>query len=112
MGKPSFSVLWTEAAARDLVNIVEYIAVDSEAGAEKVKSRIHKKAESLKSVPNRGRIVPELAVHGLSAWRELIVKPYRLVYRFDKDEVYVLGVFDGRRDLEDLLLERLTRPTE
>jgi toxin ParE1/3/4 len=42
-------------------------------------------------------------------WRELVVRPYRIVYRIRKDIVMVGAVIDGRRDLEDLLLERLTR---
>jgi len=42
-------------------------------------------------------------------YRELIVRPWRIIYRFDAQRVYVLGVLDGRRDLASLLLERLTR---
>jgi plasmid stabilization system protein ParE len=39
----------------------------------------------------------------------VIVKPHRIVYRMRGDIVLVGAVVDGRRDLEDLLLERLTR---
>jgi plasmid stabilization system protein ParE len=53
--------------------------------------------------------VPELLRHGLAVWRELIVKPYRILYRIEGQTVYVLAVLDSRRDLEDLLLERLVR---
>jgi hypothetical protein len=45
----------------------------------------------------------------MRTWRELIVKPYRLIYRIEGEVVNVLAVFDGHRDLEDLLLERLLR---
>ena len=38
-----------------------------------------------------------------------VVKPYRIIYRIEEDTVTVLAVLDGRRDLEDLLLERLIR---
>ena len=54
-------------------------------------------------------LVPELALFGFSVWRESIVNPYRVIYRVEGDRVYVLAVFDGRRDLEDLLLGRLLR---
>ena len=53
--------------------------------------------------------MPELASSGTRMWRELVVRPYRIVYRIRKDTVMVGAVLDGRRDLEDLLLERLTR---
>ena len=49
------------------------------------------------------------AIFGIRNWRELIVKPYRIIYRIDEDTVNVLAVLDGRRDLQDLLLERLIR---
>jgi toxin ParE1/3/4 len=45
----------------------------------------------------------------MRTWRELVVRPYRLVYRVGSDAVVVLAVFDGRRDLEDVLLDRLVR---
>jgi hypothetical protein len=38
-----------------------------------------------------------------------VIRPYRLVYRVEADTVTVLALFDGRRDLEDVLLERLLR---
>jgi hypothetical protein len=54
-------------------------------------------------------VVPELASFQMRTWQELVIKPYRLVYRIEGDTVIVFAVFDARRDLEDLLLERLPR---
>jgi len=42
-------------------------------------------------------------------YRELIIAPYRLIYRIRGHLVLVLGVFDSRRNLGDILLERLAR---
>jgi len=94
---------------RDLEELVAYIAVDSPTNATRVLDRIERRAGSLESSPARGRVVPELAHFGMRTWRELVVRPYRLVYRIEGDTVTVLAVFDGRRDLEDVLLERLLR---
>ena len=107
--RSSFRVLWTETAVRDLESIIGYIAAEAPLNAEKVVTRLRTKAESMGRTPERGRVVPELLRHGMPAWRELIVKPYRLMYRIDRQTVYVLAVLDSRRDLEDLLLERLIR---
>ncbi|MGH8613194.1 MAG: type II toxin-antitoxin system RelE/ParE family toxin [Gammaproteobacteria bacterium] len=46
---------------------------------------------------------------GDEAYREIVIKPWRIVYRIDPRSVYVLGVLGGRRDLAALLLERLAR---
>ena len=59
--------------------------------------------------PDRGRIVPELRIVDIFLYRELIEKPWRIIYRHDDKRVYVMAVLDSRRDLTSLLLERLTR---
>ncbi len=109
MARRSFRVRWSEAAVRDLEELLSYVAADSVTAAERLLGRIESRAKSLKSSPGRGRVVPELAHFGIRSWRELIVRPYRIVYRIDERSVHVLAVLDGRRDLEDLLLERLIR---
>lgn len=43
------------------------------------------------------------------AYREIVEGPWRIVYRYDADRVYVTAVLDARRDLSSLLLERLVR---
>ena len=40
---------------------------------------------------------------------ELLIKPWRLIYRIDPKTVWVLALLDGRRQLDDLLLERFLR---
>jgi addiction module RelE/StbE family toxin len=109
MARRSFRVQWAEAAVRDLEELISYIAADSPLNAERILDKLEKRAQTLESTPVRGRVVPELAHFGIRNWRELIVKPYRIIYRIDEDTVNVLAVLDGRRDLQDLLLERLIR---
>jgi len=109
MARRSFRVQWAEAAARDLEELISYVAADSPLNAERILDKLEKRAQTLESTPVRGRVVPELAHFGIRNWRELIVKPYRIIYRIDEDTVNVLAVLDGRRDLQDMLLERLIR---
>jgi addiction module RelE/StbE family toxin len=109
MARRSFRVQWAEAAVRDLEELISYIAADSSLNAERILDKLEKRAQTLESTPVRGRVVPELAHFGIRNWRELIVKPYRIIYRIDEDTVNVLAMLDGRRDLQDLLLERLIR---
>jgi plasmid stabilization system protein ParE len=109
MARRKWRVVWTEAATRDLVEIVSFVAGKSPVNARRLLIRLRSKADSLERSARRGRVVPELASTGTRAWREMIVKPHRIVYRIRDDIVLVGAVVDGRRDLEDLLLERLTR---
>ncbi len=102
-----FEVLWTETARRDLSGIARFIAEDSVAAALGAIRRIEEAAAALCTVPERGRIVPELRDQGVSRYRELVVAPWRVVYRVEEQRVYVLSALDSRRNLEDILLDRL-----
>lgn len=107
--KPRYEILWTETARTDVEEIARFVAHDSVENALGVLDRLEHAAEKLAFLPERRRFVPELKQLGVLAYREIIVRPWRIIYRFDVDRVYVLGVLDGRRDLASLLLERLIR---
>lgn len=100
---------WAKAAELDLEAIVDYIALDSAAEAFKILSKLRVNAATFASMPQRGRLVPELHAQGVSAYQELIVSPWRIIYRIGERQVHVLAVIDSRRNLEDILLERFTR---
>lgn len=104
-----YSVRWARTAEQDLEAIVDYIARDSIDTALRILAKLRDSAATLSSTPHRGRVVPELLAHGIPTYRELIIPPWRLMYRIGEGEVLVLALFDSRRNLEDILLERLTR---
>ena len=109
MASRRYRVIWTETASRDLETIVSYIAKDSTQQAIKVLKRIRGKSTTLRSFPSRGRVVPELDELGIRNWHELIVSPWRVIYRIEGRSVFVGSVLDGRRDVEDILMQRLLR---
>lgn len=103
------AVLWTDTARLDLQSLLEYIAEQDPAAAVQVLDRIERKALTLEALSQRGRIVTELREVGVMHYRELIERPWRIVYRMDASRILVLAVLDSRRDLQSLLLERLIR---
>lgn len=102
-------VRWTDAARLDLEQIVQFVAEDSPSNALAVLERLEHRSQALDAMPHRGRIVPELRAAGVQTYRELVEGPWRIVYRYDDHNVYVIAVLDARRDLSSLLLERLAR---
>ena len=104
-----YEVIWSETSEKDLIDIVEYIAADSPSTAFPIFREIKHKASRLYAFPDRGRIVPELRDQGIVLYRELIVPPWRIIYRISQKTVYVLSVLDSRRNVEDILLRRLLR---
>lgn len=102
-------VLWTQTALSDLESIIDHIAAEDPAAAFEVLDRLQARAASLADLASRGRVVPELRDIGVNQYRELIERPWRLVYRTDGARTVMIAVLDARRDLDSLLLERLTR---
>jgi toxin ParE1/3/4 len=104
-----YSVLWTKTAEQDLGAIIDYISRDGLDRALEILHSIRVTASGLSTMPDRGRIVPELKAHGIATYRELVISPWRLIYRTEWKNVIILTVIDGRRNLEDILLDRLQR---
>lgn len=105
----ALQVLWTDTSRQDLTWIIDYIAQDSIGNALSVLDKLEAKAATLTTLPNRGRIVPELLDTGISQYREIINAPWRIVYRIETQRVLVMAVLDSRRDLQVLLLNRLAQ---
>jgi len=101
-----FHVRWAAIAQRDLRQIIETIGMENPSNAKRVFDRIRQKASDLYTLPDRGRIVPELRGQGIHAYREILVPPWRIIYRIVGSEVFVLSVIDARRNVEDILLDR------
>ena len=102
----SYDVVWADVAENDLKEVIEYVAKDNPANALRIFKKIKQKASGLYNLPERGRIVPELQDQGVLLYRELIVPPWRIMYRISETKVYVLSVFDARQNVEDILLKR------
>lgn len=104
----SYPVRITSAAWRDLEEICTWIAEhDSPAKAERVLDRISEAAVKIGEMPHRGLRPTELPAGTEGEYRQVLFKPYRIVYQFSGNEVTVLLIADGRRNLQSLLLRRL-----
>jgi len=104
-----YKIEWAAVAENDLKQIIDYIAIDSPGNALQLLKNIRQKASNLYALPERGRIVPELQGQGIHIYRELIVAPWRIVYRISDTTVFVLSVIDSRQNVEDILLNRLLK---
>ena len=104
-----YKVEWAAVAEVDLKQIIDYIAIDSPGNALQILERIRQKMSALYTFPERGRIVPELQGQGINIYRELIVGPWRIVYRISDTTVYVLSIIDSRQNVEDILLNRFLK---
>jgi len=77
---------------------MRFIAGDRPGAARAWFDALHRRVGDLGRFPRRGRVVPELA---REEYRELIIAPFRVVYRVDSKRVVILAVRHGRQATGD-----------
>jgi toxin ParE1/3/4 len=108
--KSVWKVAFTRRADGDILDIFAFIAErDGPDTAETILEKFIQARDSLRELPDRGRIPPELERVNIRSFREIQIAPYRIVYQVNKDahEVHIHVVADGRRNFTELLRERL-----
>lgn len=100
-------ILWTQSAVQDLNAIITYISENNPENAQRIFAGLRQECERLQDFATAGRIVPELKKQNILLYRELVIVPWRVIYRVTDNIIYILAVFDGRRNLYDVLLTRI-----
>ena len=105
-----FAIHLVVDAESDLLDIYRYVTRnDSVEKADRLLDNLEKTIMKLETIPLRGHFPPELEQIGILEFREIFFKLYRIIYQVIKSDVYVHCVLDGRRDLQDLLQQRVLR---
>ncbi|MGF1570913.1 MAG: type II toxin-antitoxin system RelE/ParE family toxin [Nodosilinea sp.] len=78
-----YTVILSPKAVGDLEVIIRYIALANPEVARKVGQNLLNKAKELSQFPFKGQQVPEF---NSPAIRQVILKPYRIVYRVEEDK--------------------------
>ncbi len=108
---PSFTIRLTREAQDDVAQIVDFLFMREGRGtADRILDGLEETIHSLAQHPNRGSRPPELAEIGVREFREVFFKPYRIIYRVFPDQIVVMLVSDGRRDMRTLLSRRMLAP--
>ena len=96
-------ILWTETALTDLQEIKAYISRDSLFYAVRLVEKLISSVESLEMFPEMGRKVPEANQENI---REIIYRPYRIIYQFEKETVIIVTIIHSGRDLSQPGLQK------
>jgi plasmid stabilization system protein ParE len=76
----AYKLIWSPASRDDLRDIVRFIARDNPRRAASFAYELMARTDALQQHPELGRSVPELRNLQI---REVIFRPYRIVYRID-----------------------------
>lgn len=105
-----YRVRLTADAEQDLIDIYRYIALhDSSENVDYVLDQLESLCSRLSELPKRGHVPPELDRIGVTNYREIYFKPYRVIYEAIRQDVFIHCILDGRRDMTSLLQRRLIR---
>lgn len=91
-----YAIIWSPEAVEDLTRIREYVARDSDSYAAALMDRILGAIEQLAEFPRMGRRVPEIDDEAI---RQLLVGPYRVLYRVRQESIHLAAVVHGARDV-------------
>ena len=101
------TILWSERARLDLLEIGDFIARDKPQAAADWAGKIFDAIERTAAFPASGRIVP---VIDRSDIREVLFKNFRIVYQHSETGIIILTVFEGHRLLDETLTDFTDSP--
>ena len=89
----------------DLEKIVLYYHELNVSTARKYYRDIIELIKKLERFPMLGRIVSECEDVFYDKYRELIYENYRIVYRLDSEQIYILRILEARMDIDFNFIE-------
>lgn len=87
-------VIWAPKALADLEALLDYIGRDAPASAGRFGEKILARVESLSEFPDSGSYVPE---DETQTYREVFQGSYRIIFRTEKNLVFIVAVHHGAR---------------
>ena len=97
----AFRIIWSPSAHWDLVDLKDYISLDSPTNAKRFVSSLFDAVERLAEHPLSGRVVPEFDDEQL---REIIKRPCRIVYRINQTTsmIEIIRVWHSARGIPEI----------
>ena len=90
-------IITEKHAQQELIRIKWYIAQDSEFYANRTVNEINKRIENLLFFPEMGKVINEKR-----NIRQIIYKTYKILYKFDSENIYILHIIHHSRDISNL----------
>ena len=95
----------SDPALADLLDINDYYPHEvSDRVASNIIDDLEAAVSNLAEFPDMGSIPKELLSLGIRQYRQVIQKPYRIIYETFADKIVVHAILDGRRDMQSLLM--------
>ena len=90
-------IITEKHAQQELIQIKWYIAQDSEFYANRTVNEINKRIDKLLLFPEMGKVINEKR-----DIRQIIYKSYKILYKFNSENIYILHIIHHSRDISNL----------
>ena len=94
-------IVWTSVALEQLNDLAEYIALDKPDAARALIGKVVDVVARLEQFPLSGRVPEELPS---SVYREVVVPPCRIFYRYSDEKVFIIHIMREERMLRAHML--------
>ena len=94
-------VIWSENSLNDLENIHNLLSQNSDQAAKKTIASLLNRVGQLEAFPKSGPIEQSLS-HKKKKHRYLVEGNNKIVYRLEKQNIFIVRVFDARQNPEKL----------
>lgn len=98
----NISIIWLENAKYDLIQIYNYILIDSSYYAIKTVNEIMDKVKSIITFPYMFR---KVQIYDDENIREIIYKSYKIIYEIDSNKIFVHRIFHSSRLFTNSILK-------
>ena len=90
-------IITEKYAQQELIQIKWYISQDSEFYANRTVNEINKRIDNLLLFPEMGKVINEKR-----DIRQIIYKSYKILYKFNSENIYILHIIHHSRDISNL----------
>jgi plasmid stabilization system protein ParE len=101
-------IVWTADAEESFNEILEYSMMKfGETRTQTLYEKVISKVDLLSSISFISKVSQDLKDIGITDVYELIESPWRIFYKIKNDEIIILQILDGRRNIEEILISKV-----
>ena len=103
-----YEITWAQDAGDELAEIISYIKDNTgKMTAVKIYSKIIEEINRVSKNPKSRMICPLLREFGINYIHQLIIDPWIIYYKAEKNKMEIITIIDGRRNLEEILYKKM-----
>jgi toxin ParE1/3/4 len=103
-----YKINWSKDAGEEFIEIISWYKYNAGKNiAKKIHSKINSRIKKLKDMPGIGKSVQILKDIGVNDYRQIVQDNWIIYYRVEGQNINIISVIDGRRNLEEILYKKI-----